>query len=178
MKKHLSILFFMLLWGSAFSQSVSIIESKAAIEGKKYKKALNKIEKGLEKDKTLHELHYLKAWAEFEMALQTVDSKEQQRAYRGVLKSLEKAAEKDINNEYRNAYQWLYTRFTNEYKKEGVDQHYRMQYTKALPYLEIAWTLSKDTTAYALIGLCHYGNKDINKALPMLHTAAQMMYGT
>ncbi len=168
----------MLLWGSAFSQSVSILESKAAIEGKKYKKALNKIEKGLEKDKTLYELHYLKAWAEFEMALQTEDSKEQQRAYRGVLKSLEKAAEKDINNEHRNAYQWLYTRFTNEYKKEGVDQHYRMQYTKALPFLEIAWTLSKDTAAYALMGLCHYGNKDLNKAMPILHAAAQMMHGT
>lgn len=178
MKKHLCILFFMLLWGSAFSQSASIIESKTAIEGKKYKKALKKIEKGLEKDKTLYELHYLKAWAELEIALETEDSKEQQRAYRGVLKSLEKAPEKDVNNEYRARYQWLYTRFTNEYKKEGVEQHYRMQYAKAIPFLETAWLLSKDTTAYALMGLCHYGNKDLNKAMPILHSAAQMMHGS
>ncbi len=178
MKKHGIFLFFMLLLGSVFSQPLSIIESKSAIESKKYSKALKKITKGLEKDKKLVELNYLKAWAEFEMALEEEESKEQQRAYRGVLRSLEKAEQKDPAREYRDTYQWLYTRFTDEYKKEGVNQHYRMQYNKALPYLETAWELSKDTQAYALMGLCHYGNKNYGKALPMLHKATEMMYGT
>ena len=168
----------MLLLGSLFSQPLSIIESKSAIENKKYSKALKKIAKGLEKDKKMVELNYLKAWAEFEMALVEEESKEQQRALRGVLRSLEKAEQKDEAREYRDTYQWLYKRFTDEYKKEGVEQHYRMQYTKALPFLETAWELSKDTQAFALLGLCQYGNKNYGKALPMLHSAAQMMYGT
>lgn len=168
----------MLLLGSLFSQPLSIIESKSAIENKKYSKALKKIAKVLEKDKKMVELNYLKAWAEFEMALVEEESKEQQRAYRGVLRSLEKAEQKDEAREYRDTYQWLYKRFTDEYKKEGVEQHYRMQYTKALPFLETAWELSKDTQAFALLGLCQYGNKNYGKALPMLHSAAQMMYGT
>ena len=75
MKKHYSFLFFMLLLGSLFSQPLSIIESKSAIESKKYSKALKKIAKGLEKDKKMVELNYLKAWAEFEMALVEEESK-------------------------------------------------------------------------------------------------------
>ena len=168
----------MLLLGSLFSQPLSIIESKSAIESKKYSKALKKIAKGLEKDKKMVELNYLKAWAEFEMALVEEESKEQQRAFRGVLRSLEKADQKDEAREYRDTYQWLYKRFTDEYKKEGIEQHYRMQYTKAIPFLETAWELSKDTQAFALMGLCQYGNKNYGKALPMLHSVAQMMYGT
>lgn len=168
----------MLLLGSVFSQSLSIIESKSAIASKKYNKALKKVAKGLEKDKKLVELNYIKAWAEFEMALQESKFKEQQRALRGVLRSLQKAEQKDDNREYRDTYQWLYRRFTDEYKKEGIEQHYRMQYTKALPYLETAWELSKDTQAFALMGLCEYGNKAYGKALPMLQEATQMMYGT
>ncbi len=164
--------------GNLFSQSLSVVESKAAIEAKRYNKALKKIEKGLEKDKKLVELNYLKAWAEFELALENKDSKEQQRAMRGVLRSLEKAEQKDDQKEFRKEYQWLYKRFTDEYKKEGIEQHYRMQYTKALPYLETAWELSKDTGALALIGLCHYGNKNTRKGLQIMQQTAGMMYGT
>lgn len=178
MKRFVAILCIVFSLGKLYSQPLSIVQSKQAIEQKKYKKALKKIENGLEKDKKMVELNYLRAWAEFEMALQEEDKKEQQRAMRGVLKSLEKANQKDENREYRDSYQWLYKRFTQEYKKEGIEQHYRMQYTKALPFLETAWELSRDTGAYALMGLCFYGNKDFTKGVRIMQEAAQMMYAT
>jgi len=178
MKRIYSFILCLGAFSGLWSQPVSILESKKALENKKYKKALKIAESGLEKDKKLIELHYIKAWAELELALPIKELKEQQKAYRGVLKSLEKAQQKDPQSEYRNAYGFVYRKFTNEYKKEGVDMHYRMQYTKALPYLENAWEMSKDTHAYALMGLCYYGNKDFSKAIPVLHDAAQMMYGS
>lgn len=135
-------------------------------------------ENGLEKDKQLVELHYLKVWAELELALTETEKKEQQKALRSVLKGLQKAQQKDPQKQFRQEYQFVYKKFTDEYKKEGIEQHYRMQYTKALPYLETAWELSQDTHAYALMGLCYYGNKDIDKGVRTLQKSAEMMYGT
>ncbi len=177
MRKFYLLIFIQLIISSISAQSVTIGKAINAIQTKRYEKAIGICEKGIAKDRSLIELNYIKAWAEFEIAKSSKDPNEVRTNTKNVLRSLERAEKKDETLEFKTKYQWLYRDYSKFYMIEALDQYNRDRFANALPLFQTCYDLSKDTIAFTHIGLCHWFLKENAKAGPYLTKAAVMMYG-
>jgi len=176
MRKYYFFLFIQLTFASLSAQSVTITKALDAIKVKRFEKAIGICEKGIAKDRSLIELNYIKAWAEFEIAKSSKDPNEVRTNTKNVLRSLERAEKKDETLELKEKYYWLYVAYSKFYMVEALDLYNRDRFSNALPLLQTCYELSKDTIAYTHIGLCHWFLKENAKAGPILSNAAIMMY--
>lgn len=176
MKKIYAFLLMILGVGYTYSQSVSVLQAKEAIEQGKYKKAIKKAEKGLEKDKMLYELYFLKAWAQLEMALTIEEERAQLREMKQAVRTVSRVMNKQPDTFISNKYTFILKRVSNYYAELGYQYYYRKQYRKGRPFLEDAWELSKDTIAYAILGLLNFEEGDTAQGVKMLDTSIQWSY--
>lgn len=176
MKKIYALLLLFFAFGNSFSQSLSVLQAKEAIENGKYKKAIKKAEKGLEKDKMLYELYFLKAWAQLEGAMQIEEERARLREMKQSVRTISRVMNKQPDTFISNKYTFILKRIANEYAGIGYRYYYRKQYRKALPFLEDAWKLSNDTLAYAALGLSKYEEGDTSNGVKMLDTAILWSY--
>jgi len=176
MKKIYALLLLFFAFGYSFSQSLSVLQAKEAIENGKYKKAIKKAEKGLEKDKMLYELYFLKAWAQLEGAMQIEEERARLREMKQSVRTISRVMNKQPDTFISNKYTFILKRIANEYAGIGYRYYYRKQYRKALPFLEDAWKLSNDTLAYAALGLSKYEEGDTSNGVKMLDTAILWSY--
>ena len=176
MNRLILLVFALFFGGSLFGQAVSIVKAKKAIESKQFEKAVKICEKGMEKDRSLNELLYIRAWAELEMAKDPKFSKELNYT-KACLKSIEKAEMKDKDQEFRDEYSWLYKNISDHYLLEGLEYYRRDQFSKAIPVFQTCFELSKDTIAYTHFGLSFFAINNFKSAFPVLTKVSEWMHG-
>ncbi len=177
MTRLLLVVFTFFFGGLSFGQAVSIVKAKKAIAAKQYEKAVKICEKGIEKDRSLTELLYIRAWAELEMAKDPKFNSEMNYT-KACLKSLDKAEMKDKDKELKEEYTWLYKSISDHYLLEGLEYYRRDQFSKAIPVFQTCYELSKDTVAYTHLGLSFFEINNFKSAFPILTKVSEWMHNS
>lgn len=176
MKKTTLFALFVFIYSVSFAQIMSIVKAQDAIDNKQFEKCLKLVDKGLEKDRTLVELYYYRAWAEYELA-KTQTANADMNYAKMCVKSIQKAIDRDETKEYKKKYSFLIRQISDFHRAEGLEFHHRNQFGKAIPIFETCYELSGDTTSYVYLGLCYWAINNRKTAIPILHKTAEWMHG-
>ncbi len=165
------------LVSSAWSQSATVFKAKNALNSGDAAKALKISTKGLEKDKTLIELWYIKAASEFTLWDNRGDDAELSIYLRESVKSAIKAQARDEFGDYKNEYRDVFARIATENNVEAMANFGQGRYSRAIQMYRNSFDLSNDTFALGMMGVCYHLSEKTRDGLWALKQTALWNYG-
>ena len=167
--------FFLALFCIAFAnaQSVSLIKAEKAFDDKKYEKCIKICDKGVQKDKSVVELYFIKTKAQYALSLITPQADGETNYAKECIKSAIKAKTKDKEHEFTLKYKELFNNIAKQNNKTALEIFNQEKYVKALPYYTKSYELTYDTVAYGMMGICYWFTKNEKEALKIMQKVAQ-----
>lgn len=154
------------------AQPMSVVKAEKFFTLKKFEKCVSVCEKGIKKDKSVIELYYIKAQAEFELAAIVPQKEGEKNWAKESIKSAIKAKSKDKEKEFTEKYAVLFDKIAKQNNVEATELFNQKKYVKAIAFYKNSYDLTGDTIAYGMMGIGHWYNKNEQEALKIMQKVA------
>ncbi|MFM1898662.1 MAG: hypothetical protein RL577_902 [Bacteroidota bacterium] len=161
----------------SLAQSATVFKAKTALNSGDAGKALKICTKGLEKDKSLIELWYIKAASEYHIWENRGDDAELSSYLRESVKSAIKAQARDEFGDYKAEYTEVFAKIATENNVEAMANYGQGRYSRAIQMYRNSYDLSNDTFALGMMGVCYHLSEKTREGLGALKQCALWNYG-
>ena len=159
------------------AQTKTLLKAREAYTAGKYPSARKSCIKGLDDNKSITELWYIKAICEYEMYQIDKYRKESTDYFKEAVKSAVKAKNYDDNAVFYKQYGVRLLPLVLANNKEAISNYGQGRYPRAVQMYKNSYELTSDTIALGMMGHCYYLMRNSLDAVNTMRTVAIMNFG-